>query len=406
MSVKLPIYLDYAATCPVDPRVLDRMLPYFSETFGNAASRTHSFGWDAEEAVENARLEVANTIHADPKEIVWTSGATESDDLAIKGVAEYLKQKGRHIITVVTEHKAVLDSCKYLERQGCEVTYLPVGTDGLISMEELEQAITSETVLVSVMLANNETGVMQPIAKIGALCRSKQVLFHTDAVQGFGKVPIDVNAMNIDLMSLSAHKVYGPKGVGVLYVRRRKPRVRIVPQMHGGGHERGNRSGTLNVPGIVGFGEAARIAREGLADEAARLFQLRERLRKGLCDALPHVQLNGSLEHRLPGTVNMSFSYVEGEGLVMGLKDIAVSSGSACTSASLEPSYVLRAMGLNDELAHSSLRMTVGRTTTEEEIDYVVRRVAEVVTRLRDMSPLWEMVQEGVDLNSIEWAAH
>lgn len=405
-SRKLPIYLDYAATCPVDPRVLDVMLPYFRDTFGNAASRTHAYGWDAEEAVERARVEVAQTMGADAKEIVWTSGATESNNLAIKGVAEYLREQGKHIITVATEHKAVLDSCKHLERQGYSVTYLPVKSDGLVDLDQLDAAFTDETVLVSVMLANNETGVVQPIAKIGEQCRARKVLFHTDAVQGFGKVPIDVDAMNIDLMSISAHKIYGPKGVGALYVRRRKPRVRLVPQIHGGGHERGNRSGTLNVPGIVGFGEAARLAREDMREESVRIFGLRERLRKTLCESLSHVQVNGSLEHRLPGTLNISFSYVEGEGLLMGLKDIAVSSGSACTSASLEPSYVLRAMGLDDELAHSSLRITIGRMTTEAEVDYVARRIGEVVTRLREMSPLWEMVQDGIDLSTIEWTAH
>ncbi|TPV95786.1 MAG: IscS subfamily cysteine desulfurase [Myxococcales bacterium FL481] len=401
-----PIYLDYAATCPVDPRVLGTMLPYFTEAFGNAASRTHAYGWDAEDAVETARGELAATIGADAKEIVWTSGATESNNLAVKGVAEYLGDQGRHIITVATEHKALLDSCKHLERQGYTVTYLPVKADGLIDLEEFEAAITDETVLVSVMLANNETGVIQPIAKIGELCRARRVLFHTDAVQGLGKVPIDVDAMNVDLMSMSAHKIYGPKGVGALYVRRRKPRVRLVPQIHGGGHERGNRSGTLNVPGIVGFGEAARIAREEMREESVRIFELRERLRKQLMSSLSHVQVNGSLEHRLPGTLNISFSYVEGEGLLMGLKDIAVSSGSACTSASLEPSYVLKAMGLDDELAHSSLRITIGRTTTADEIDYVARRIGEVVQRLREMSPLWEMVQDGIDLSTIEWTAH
>ncbi|MCA9652002.1 MAG: IscS subfamily cysteine desulfurase [Myxococcales bacterium] len=406
MTVKTPIYLDYAATCPVDPRVVDAMLPYFNQTYGNAASRTHAFGWAAEEAVENAREEIAKTLGADSKEISFTSGATESDNLAIKGVAEYLHEKGKHIITLVTEHKAVLDSCKHLERQGYDVTYLLVGPDGLITAEQVDAAITDQTVLVSVMMANNETGVIQPIAEIGKVCHRRKVLFHTDAVQAFGKIPIDVQEMGIDLMSLSAHKIYGPKGVGALYVRRRKPRVRIAPQIHGGGHERGNRSGTLNVPGIVGFGEAARIAREGMAEESQRIAGLRNRLRDRLREEVPHAILNGSEQHVLPGHLNMSFAYIEGESLLMALKDVALSSGSACTSASLEPSYVLRAMGLDDELAHSSLRITIGRFTTVEEIDYVVDLIKKHVGRLREMSPLWEMVQEGIDLNSIQWTAH
>lgn len=406
MTVKTPIYLDYAATCPVDQRVVDAMVPYFTNTYGNAASRTHSFGWAAEEAVERARGQVAEVIGADAKEITFTSGATESNNLAIKGIAEYLHQKGRHIVTVVTEHKAVLDTCKYLERQGYSVTYLPVNAEGLVTAQQVADAITDETILVSVMFANNETGVIQPIAQIGEICHARKVLFHTDAVQAFGKVPIDVQAMHIDLMSISAHKIYGPKGVGGLYVRRRKPRVRLTPQIHGGGHERGNRSGTLNVPSIVGFGEAARIAREGMAEESMRIARLRNRLRDRLRDEVQHVTINGSVEHVLPGTINMSFEYIEGESLLMALKDVALSSGSACTSASLEPSYVLRAMGLDDELAHSSLRMTIGRLTTEEEVDYVVELINKHVLRLRDMSPLWEMVQEGIDLKSIQWTAH
>ncbi len=406
MSVKTPIYLDYAATCPVDARVLDAMLPFFTGVYGNAASRTHSYGWAAEEAVEGARVEIARTINADAKEITFTSGATESDNLALKGVAEFHRSKGNHIITVCTEHKAILDSAKHLERNGFEVTYLPVDTTGLISLDELARAITDKTILVSVMFANNETGAIQPIAEIGRLCHDRKVLFHTDAVQAFGKVPVDVQEMNIDLMSISSHKIYGPKGVGALYVRRRRPRVRISPQIHGGGHERGNRSGTLNVPGIVGFGAAARIARDSMASESARILGLREHMRQRFVDEVPHVKHNGSLEHGLPGTLNMSFEYIEGESLLMGLKDIAVSSGSACTSASLEPSYVLRAMGLDDELAHSSLRITIGRFTTREELDYVADRIKEVVARLREMSPLWEMVQEGIDLSSIEWTAH
>ncbi len=405
-SFKTPIYLDYAATCPVDPRVVDKMVPYFGEVYGNAASRTHAFGWAAEEAVENARETIASACGATAKEIAFTSGATESNNLAIKGVAEYNREKGNHIITVVTEHKAVLDTAKHLERSGFEVTYLGVDEEGLVSLEALEAAITDQTTLVSVMFANNETGVIQPIAEIGAICRKHKVLFHTDAVQAFGKVPIDVDAMNIDLMSMSAHKIYGPKGVGALYVRRRKPRVRLAPQIHGGGHERGNRSGTLNVPGIVGFGEAVRLAVESMPTEAKRIFELREYLRERLDNEIPHAILNGSLEHRLPGTLNMSFAYVEGESLLMGLKEIAISSGSACTSASLEPSYVLRAMGLDDELAHSSLRITIGRFTTREELDYVAELIKSNVERLREMSPLWEMVQDGIDLNSIEWTHH
>jgi len=406
MTIKTPIYLDYAATTPVDPRVLDKMLPFFGQMYGNAASRTHSFGWVAEEAVENARAEVAKTIGADPKEIAWTSGATESDNLAIKGAAEYLAEQGNHIITLVTEHKAVLDTCKHLERHGCEVTYLPVDAQGLVTAEQVEAAIGPKTVLVTIMLANNETGVIQPVAEIGAVCRKHKVLFHTDATQAFGKIPVDVEAMNIDMASLSAHKVYGPKGVGALYVRRRKPRVRIAPQMHGGGHERGNRSGTLNVPGVVGFGEAARLAREDMPVESARIGGLRDYLRDRLVAKIPHAIVNGSPEHVLPGHLNISFAYIEGESLIMALKDVALSSGSACTSASLEPSYVLRAMGLDDELAHSSLRITIGRFTTREELDYLADLLERHVARLREMSPLWEMVQEGIDLSSIQWAAH
>ena len=405
MSIKTPIYLDYAATTPIDQRVLDKMMPYLTSHYGNAASRTHAYGWAAEEAVEGARVEIAKTINADSKEITFTSGATESNNLALKGVAEYLREQGKHIISVVTEHKAIIDTCKHLERNGCDVTMLPVNAEGLVSIEQLAAAMRDDTILVSVMFANNETGVIQPIAEIGALCHERGVLFHTDGVQAFGKVPIDVKKMNIDLMSISAHKIYGPKGVGGLYVRRRRPRVRLSPQIHGGGHERGNRSGTLNVPGIVGFGEAARLAREAMPAESARTFALREHLRQRLSE-IPHAILNGSLEHRLPGTLNMSFAYVEGESLLMGLKDIAVSSGSACTSASLEPSYVLRAMGLDDELAHSSLRMTIGRFTTRDELDYVADQIKFHVERLREMSPLWEMVQEGIDLSSIEWTPH
>ena len=405
--IQKPIYLDYAATCPMDQRVVDAMMPTFTQVFGNAASRTHVFGWKAEEAVEQARAEVAGLIGADPKEITWTSGATEANNLAIKGAVEFLGESGkRHIITVVTEHKAILDTCKYLERHGYEVTYLPVNLDGLITVEQVEAAIRPETAIVSVMFANNETGVIQPITEIGALCHKHGVLFHTDAVQAYGKVPLDVEAMNIDLLSMSAHKVYGPKGVGALYVRRRRPRVRLAPQIHGGGHERGNRSGTLNVSGIVGFGAAARLARELMPEESARITSIREHLRTRLMTEIPHATLNGSAEHRLPGTLNISFAYVEGESLLMGLKDVAISSGSACTSASLEPSYVLKAMGLDDELAHSSLRITVGRFTTLEEVDFIADLIKSEVARLREMSPLWEMVQEGIDLRTIEWTPH
>ena len=406
MSIETPIYMDYAATCPVDERVVEAMLPYFTTHFGNAASRTHQFGWVAEEAVDKARQQIASLINASPKEIVFTSGATEGNNLAIKGAAEYLEGKGNHVITCVTEHKAVIDTCKHLERNGCEVTWLGVGADGRIDLDELERSIRPETILVSLMLANNETGVLQDIQAIGKICRANKVLLHTDAVQAFGKIPIDVDAMNIDLMSVSGHKIYGPKGIGALYIRRRRPRVRIAPQLHGGGHERGNRSGTLPVPLIVGLGAAAELAEREMAEEAAQTLALREHMRERLVREIPEAIVNGSLEHRLPGTLNISFAYVEGESLLMGLKEIAVSSGSACTSASLEPSYVLRAMGLNDELAHSSLRMTMGRFTTREQVDYVVDRIRENVERLREMSPLWEMVQDGIDLDSIEWTAH
>lgn len=405
--IQKPIYLDYAATTPMDQRVVDAMLPTFTQVFGNAASRTHVFGWKAEEAVEAARRDVASLINADPKEITWTSGATEANNLAIKGAVEFLAESGKkHIITVVTEHKAILDTCKYLERHGSEVTYLQVDREGLITVEQVEAAIRPDTAIVSVMFANNETGVIQPVAEIGALCHKHGVLFHTDAVQAYGKVPIDVEAMNIDLLSISAHKVYGPKGIGALYVRRRRPRVRLAPQIHGGGHERGNRSGTLNVSGIVGFGAAAKLARELMPEESARILSIREHLRTRLMTEIPHATLNGSAEHRLPGTLNISFAYVEGESLLMGLKDVAISSGSACTSASLEPSYVLKAMGLDDELAHSSLRITIGRFTTLEEVDFIADLISREVARLREMSPLWEMVQEGVDLRTIEWTPH
>jgi cysteine desulfurase len=406
MTIQTPIYMDYAATCPVDERVVQAMLPYFTTHFGNAASRTHQFGWAAEEAVDKARSQVATLINADPKEITFTSGATEANNLAIKGAAEFLRSKGNHIVTCVTEHKAVIDTCKYLERHGCEVTWLPVGTDGLIDLAELERSLRRETILVSIMTANNETGVVQDVAAIGKLCHDRKILFHTDAVQAYGKIPIDVDALHIDLLSISAHKIYGPKGVGALYVRRRNPRVRLSPQIHGGGHERGNRSGTLAVPLIVGLGSAAEIAGTEMPVESKRIFELREHMRERLLREIPDSFVNGTLERHLPGTLNISFAYVEGESLLMGLKEVAVSSGSACTSASLEPSYVLRAMGLNDELAHSSLRITIGRFTTREEVDYVVDRIRENVERLRAMSPLWEMVQDGIDLASIEWTAH
>ncbi len=402
--MRIPVYLDYHATTPVDPRVLEAMLPYFSQDFGNAASKSHSFGWKAEEAVEAARADVAALVGASAKEIVWTSGATESDNLAIKGVAQFYGQtKGKHLVTAKTEHKAVLDSMHALERQGFEVTFLDVEKDGRLDPEKLRAALRKDTILVSVMHANNETGAVHPIEEIGKITRAAGVLFHCDAVQSAGKIPFDVERMNVDLASLSAHKMYGPKGVGALYVRR-KPRVRLVAQMDGGGHERGFRSGTLNVPGIVGFGKAAALAAAERDGEAARLLALRERLRQGLLAGLDLLTVNGSLEHRLPGNLNVSFAYVEGEALMMAIKDVAVSSGSACTSASLEPSYVLRAMGVSDDLAHSSIRFGLGRFTTQEEIDWVTRLVVEKVKKLRDMSPLYEMVKEGVDLSRVEWA--
>jgi cysteine desulfurase len=399
------IYMDNHATTPMDPRVFEAMRPYFMEKFGNAASRNHRFGWEAEEAVEKARQQIADLIGASPKEIIFTSGATESDNLAIKGVAEMYAEKGNHIITVVTEHKAVLDTTKKLEKHGCRITYLPVGKDGLIDLDQLRDAITDKTILISVMYANNEIGVIQPIREIGRIARERGVLFHTDAVQALGKVPIDVNADNIDLASLTAHKIYGPKGVGALYVRRKNPRVQLTAQMDGGGHERGMRSGTLNVPGIVGFGEACAIAKREMAEESARLARLRDRLMNRLLAELDEVYVNGSLEHRLPNNLNMSFAYVEGESLLMGISDIAVSSGSACTSATLEPSYVLKALGAGDDLAHSSIRFGLGRFNTEEEVDYVAGRVIETVKRLRELSPLYELVKEGVDLSKVQWTA-
>ncbi len=453
--LKLPIYMDYHATTPMDPRVLDAMLPYLKDDFGNAASRNHPFGWKAEAAVEKARKQIAELIGASDKEIVFTSGATESDNLALKGVMEFYRHKGDHIITVKTEHKAILDTCKRLERQrqdaidelrrlrlselanepvtaqnmgkyaskfdlekdevfqrwiqdiphGARVTYLDVKNDGRIDLDELRAAITDKTVLVSIMLANNEIGVIQPVKEIGKLCREKGVLFHCDAVQGVGKIPFNVDEANVDLVSISAHKMYGPKGVGALYVRR-KPRVRIAPIIDGGGHERGMRSGTLNVPAIVGFGAAAELARKEMAEESQRLRALRDRLYKRLSDELDMLVVNGSLEHRLPGNLNISFAYVEGEALMMAIKDVAVSSGSACTSASLEPSYVLRAIGVEEDLAHSSIRFGLGRFNTEEEVDYVGRLVSEKVQKLRAMSPLYEMAREGIDLKSVAWVAH
>ena len=407
MALKVPIFMDNHATTPVDPRVLDDMLPYFTTKFGNAASRSHRFGWEAEEAVDFARERIARLIGAkDSKEIVFTSGATESDNLAIKGAAEFYKDKGNHLVTTVTEHKAVLDTCKRLEKQGYEVTYLGVAKDGRVDPDDVKRAITDKTILVSIMLANNEIGTVQPLAEIGKITRARGVLLHSDAVQGIGKVDFDVQDMNVDLASLTAHKIYGPKGIGALYVRRSKPRVRLVAQMDGGGHERGMRSGTLPVPLIVGFGRACDImAQEGRA-EADRIAAMRERLRAPIMARLDEVYINGSVEHRLPGNLNISFNFVEGEGLMMAIKDVAVSSGSACTSASLEPSYVLRALGVGDELAHSSIRFGLGRFNTEEEVDYVGDLMIEKVNRLRELSPLWEMHKEGIDLKSIQWAAH
>jgi len=404
--MKIPIYMDYHATTPVDPRVLAAMLPFFTEQFGNAASRNHAFGWAGEQAVEQGRQQVADLIGANVKEVIFTSGATESNNLAIKGVAEMYREKGNHIITCVTEHKAVIDTCKKLEKQGARVSYLPVQKDGRISLDDLRAAITDKTILITIMTANNEIGVLQPIAEIGAIAKEKGILFHTDAVQAIGKVPFDVNAAKVDLVSLSAHKMYGPKGVGALYVRRRNPRVLLAEQISGGGHERGMRSGTLNVPGIVGLGKAAAIARAEMATEGERLRGLRDRLNDSLHRQLDEIYINGSMEHRLPHNLNISFAYVEGESLLMGISDVAVSSGSACTSASLEPSYVLKALGAGDDLAHSSIRFGLGRFTTEEEVDYVVERLTTVVRRLREMSPLYEMVKEGVDLSKMQWATH
>jgi cysteine desulfurase len=400
------VYLDYQATTPMDPRVLEAMMPYFTEKFGNPHSRNHEYGWEAEEGVETARRQIADLIGADEREIVFTSGATESNNLAIAGVAHFYKDQRDHIVTLVTEHKCVLDTCRHLEQEGFKVTYLPVQTNGLVDLAALDAAITEKTVLVSVMAANNEIGVIQPLAEIGALCRKKGAFFHTDCAQAFGKIPLDVEAMHIDLMSISGHKIYGPKGIGALFVRRKQPRVRLQAMIHGGGQERGMRSGTLPTPLCVGLGKAAELAKTEMAAENARLHKLRDRFLATVHAKLPDVFLNGDLEQRLPGNLNLSFAYVEGEGLMMGIKDLSVSSGSACTSASLEPSYVLRALGVEEELAHTSLRIGFGRFTTEAEVDYAAERIVQAVSKLRSMSPLWEMAQDGIDIKSIQWAAH
>ncbi|HYK35247.1 IscS subfamily cysteine desulfurase [Alloacidobacterium sp.] len=405
-GVVLPIYMDNHATSPLDPRVLEAMMPYFTAKFGNAASRNHSFGWEAEQAVETAREQIAKLIGATAKEIIFTSGATESDNLAIKGIAEMYRERGNHIITQVTEHKAVLDTCKRLEKHGYRVTYLPVKADGLIDLEDLKRAIDDKTILVTIMAANNEIGVLEPIREIGKICHEKGIIFHTDAVQIVGKAPFNVIEDNVDVASISGHKIYGPKGVGALYVRRRNPRVQISAQIDGGGHERGMRSGTLNVPGIVGLGKACEIARAEMEGEAAYLRGLRDRLQNKLESELDYIHVNGSMEHRLPGNLNMSFVYVEGESLLMGINDVAVSSGSACTSATLEPSYVLKALGLGDDVAHSSIRFGLGRFNTEAEVDYVSDKVIDIVQKLRELSPLYEMVKEGIDITKIEWQAH
>jgi cysteine desulfurase len=396
--------MDNHATTPLDPRVLEAMLPFFTEKFGNAASRNHSFGWEAEKAVDDARRQIATLIHADPKEIIFTSGATESDNLALKGVVEMYREKGDHIVTSMTEHRAVLDTVKRLEKQGIKVTYLPVDKDGFVNPDDLNKAMTDKTILISIMMANNEIGTINPIAEIGKIAKARGVLFHCDATQGVGKIPVDVEAMGIDLMSFSAHKIYGPKGVGALYVRRKNPRVRLAPMIDGGGHERGMRSGTLPVPLIVGFGKACEICNQVMPEESKRLTELRERLKDGILKNLDEVYLNGHATKRLPNNLNLSFAYVEGESVLMGLKEIAVSSGSACTSATLEPSYVIRALGVGSDLAHSSIRFGLGRFNTEEEVDYVIRRVTETIQKLRAMSPLYEMAKEGVDLKTVQWA--
>ncbi len=402
----MPIYMDNHATTPLDPRVLEAMMPFFQEQFGNAASRNHAFGWVAEEAVETARKQIAALIGATPKEIIFTSGATESNNLALKGVFEMYAERGNHIITAATEHKAILDTCKRLEKHGARVTYLPLQADGLIDLDMLREAMTDKTILVSIMYANNEIGVLQPIREIGKMCKERNILFHTDAVQAVGKVPVDVIADNIDLLSLSGHKVYGPKGVGALYVRRKAPRVQLTAQMDGGGHERGMRSGTLNVPGIAGLGKACEIARLEMKEESKRMAYLRDKLKDRLMAALDEVYINGTMEHRLPNNLNISFAYVEGESLLMGINDVAVSSGSACTSATLEPSYVLKALGAGDDIAHSSIRFGIGRFNTEAEVDYVAQKVISVVLKLRELSPLYEMVKEGIDLTKVQWTAH
>lgn len=404
-SNRMPIYMDYQATTPTDPRVVEAMLPYFTEKFGNPHSRSHAYGWESEDATEIARQQVADLIHANPKEIIFTSGATESNNIAIQGIARFYGDKKKHIITVQTEHKCVLDACRYLEREGFSITYLPVQKNGLVDLELLKNTITDQTALVSVMAVNNEIGVIQPLAEIGKLCREKGAFFHTDAAQAFGKIPLDVEAMNIDLMSISGHKIYGPKGIGALFVRRR-PRVRLAPIFHGGGQERGFRSGTLPTPLVVGLGKAAEIAGKEMESETARLKKLSDRLKGGIMKAIPETFLNGDETNRIPGNLNISFAYVEGESMLMAIRELAVSSGSACTSASLEPSYVLRALGIGDELAHTSIRFGLGRFTTEEEIDRAIEVVQKNVQKLRDMSPLWEMAQEGIDISKIEWAAH
>ncbi len=406
MTVKTPIYMDNHSTTQTDPRVVEAMLPYFTDVFGNAASRNHAFGWQAEDAVESARASIAKALNADPKEIVFTSGSTEGNNLAIKGIAEMYREKGNHIITAVTEHKATIDPCKRLEREGYDVTWLPVQPNGLVDLEQLRNAITDKTILVSIMHANNEIGVIQPVKEIGAICEEKGIVFHTDATQTVGKIPVDVKDMNIHLLTFSGHKIYGPKGVGVLYVRRRKPRVRVTPIIDGGGHERGMRSGTLNVTGIVGLAKALEICMAEMPEESKRLSGLRDYLRKKLFDNIPEIYENGDPENKLPHSLNVSFAYVEGESLLMGISDVAVSSGSACTSASLEPSYVLKSLGLGDELAHSSIRFGLGRFNTQEEVDYVADKLIGVVEKLRKMSPLYEMVQEGIDLSTVEWAHH
>jgi cysteine desulfurase len=403
MAVKLPIYMDNHATTPVDPRVIDAMLPYFTEKFGNAASRNHSFGWAGEEAVENARAQVASLIGATPKEIIFTSGATESDNLMIKGVAEMYREKGNHIITQAIEHKAVLDTCKRLEKYGYEVTYLPVQRDGRVDPEDVRKAITPKTILITIMYANNEIGIINPMAEIGKIAKEHGIIFAVDGVQAVGKIPVDVQKDNIDLLSISAHKIYGPKGVGALYVRRRNPRVQLSAIIDGGGHERGMRSGTLNVTGIIGLGKACELAQQEMPEESKRLRALRDRLKAGLEAKLDEVYINGSLEHRLPNNLNMSFAYVEGESLLMGINDVAVSSGSACTSATLEPSYVLKALGVGEDLAHTSIRFGLGRFNTEEEVDYVTDKMVQVVTKLRELSPLYEMAKEGIDISKMKW---